>query len=236
MAALGSIFGNWPAPRHAAFVIVGLLAAAVSGTAGAGIDVLTHADNPTIAADTLVIRLTGPIAPPMARDLAAAWAAAGDGQARLLLDLDSPGGSLGEAEALVAAIAAIRTEAQVDTLVRHGALCASACIAIFVQGSDRAAGGASVWLFHGACRDPGSNVPSLALTDRYLDILREAGADDGFLCDLVAKGYVTAPGQLWLSGYELVHVHDAGIVTRLLEPWRAEPPRWPATAAPMGPH
>lgn len=223
--------------HRGAIVALGLLGAAIPGAALAGIDVLTDADNPTIAADSLVVRLTGPILSPMARDLAAAWQASGDGRARLLIDLDSPGGSLVEAEAIIAALAAIRTEARVDTLVRHGALCASACITVFVQGEDRAAGGASAWLFHGACRDPGSNVPSLALTERYLDILREAGVDDRFLCDLVAEGYVTTPGQLWLSGYELVHVHEAGIITRLLEPWRAEPPRSPpAAAAPIGPH
>jgi hypothetical protein len=222
--------------RCGAIVALGLLGAAIPLAAGAGVEVLTEADNPTIAADMLVVRLTGPMVPPMARDLAAAWQASGDGRRRLLLDLDSPGGSLGEAEAIISALAAIRAEARIDTLVRHGALCASACIAVFVQGEDRAAGGASAWLFHGACRDPASNVPSLALTERYLAILRAAGVDDRFLCDLVAEGYVTTPGQLWLSGYELVHVHDAGIITRLLEPWRAEPPRDPPTGGPTGPH
>lgn len=233
---MGSRIGMRRRSHRGAIVALGLLASAIPGPAGAGIEILTEADNPTIAADTVVLRVTGPIVPPMARDLAAAWEAAGDGRDRLLLDLDSPGGSLGEAEAIIAALAAIRTEARVDSLVRHGALCASACIAVFVQGEDRAAGGASAWLFHGACRDPASNVPSLALTERYLAILREAGVDDRFLCDLVAEGYVTTPGQLWLSGYELVHVHHAGIITRLLEPWRAEPPRVPPSGGPTEPH
>jgi len=196
---------------------------------------LTSAGNPTIAADTVVLRLTGKIEPPMARELAAMWPDRAPQHRRLLIDLDSPGGSLAETEALVSAIAGIRAEGRVDTLVRHGALCASACVAIFVQGEDRAAGGASVWLFHGACRDPGSNVPSIALTERYLDILREAGVTESFLCTLAGEGYVTTPGKFWLSGYELYHVHNANVITRLLDPWRPETPTLPPTDPAIGP-
>lgn len=209
-------------------IMVGMLA----DSAGAGLEPLTDRENPSIPADTVVVRLTGMIEPPMAQELGAIWAGFSATRGRLLIDLDSTGGSLTETEALIAAIAAIREEARVDTLVRHGALCASACIAVFVQGEDRAAGGASVWLIHGACRDRGTNIPSLALTDRYLDMLRAAGVADAFLCELVEKGYVTTPGKLWLSGYELVHVHRANVITRLLEPWQSEPPRPPPIGAP----
>jgi hypothetical protein len=208
---------------------------AAAGPARAGLEVFTAVDNPTIAPDTLVVRLTGKIEPPMAEELSAIWAERGAGHGRLLTDLDSPGGSLAETEALVSALAAVRENARVDTLVRHGALCASACIAVFVQGEDRAAGGASVWLFHGACRDPATNVPSIALTDRYLAILRAAGVSEPFLCDLVSKGYVTTPGKYWLSGYELRHVYDANIVTRLLDPWRPEAPYVPEAEPGLAP-
>ncbi|MCB1501689.1 MAG: hypothetical protein KDK07_18205 [Bauldia sp.] len=197
----------------------------------AGIEPLTSAENPTIPSDTVVIRLTGMIEPPMAKELEAIWTGFSASHGRMLIDLDSPGGSFTETEALIDAIANIREGARVDTLVRHGAMCASACIAVFVQGEDRAAGGASVWLIHGACRDRATNVPSLALTDLYLDMLRDAGVSEAFLCELVAKGYVTTPGKLWISGYELVHVYHANIITRLLEPWRPEPP-WPPIGAP----
>lgn len=224
MVGMGSAVGRFAALPRGGRIALALIGLVMPATAGAAVEVLTQADNPTIAADTLVVRLTGPILPPIAESLAEAWRTH-EGHGRLLLDLDSPGGSLDEAEALVGVLAVIRAEARVDTLVRHGALCASSCIAVFVQGADRAAGGASAWLFHGACRDPASNVPSLALTHRYLEILRAAGVDEAFLCRLVTEGYVTSPGQFWLSGYELFHVYRAGIITRLLEPWRPEPPR-----------
>ncbi len=141
---------------------------------------------------------------------------------------------LAEAEALIEVIAAIRETAGVNTLVRHDATCASACIALFVQGTKRHAGGSSTWMFHGVCRDR-SNVPSLTQTDRFLDMLREAGVAPQFLRLLVEKGYVTTPGRLWTSGYELVHVFHAQIITDLLPSWRPERPRAPLSHSILGP-
>jgi hypothetical protein len=201
----------------------------------AGLEFSTSLDNPTIAADTVVLRITGEIEPPMAEELAAGWRELDSRYQHLLIDLDTPGGSLTETEALVSVIAGIRARARVDTLVRHGALCASACVALFVQGEDRAAGGASVWLFHGACREPGGNLPSIGLTDRYLDILRQAGVADSFLCTLANEGYVTTPGDFWLSGYELYHVYKANVITRLLSSWRPELPHLPPVDPWIGP-
>lgn len=207
---------------------------ALSAAANAGFDVLTSMENDTIAEDTVVLRFRGTIEAPMAADLGSIWSGLRPRYKRLLLDLDSPGGSLAETEKVVSVIADIRREARIDTLVRHGAMCASACVAIFVQGEDRAAGGASVWIFHGACQNH-SNVPSLGLTDRYLDILREAGVSSAFLCHLVEKGYLTSAGKLWLSGYELYHVQRANVITRLLEPWRPEAPEEGPIPPPIAP-
>lgn len=80
-----------------------------------------------------------------------------------------------------------------------------------------------MWLFHGVCPD-GSNVPSYAKTCQALDMLRTEGVAEAFLQMLTRKGYVTRPGALWASGYELFHVYESGLITRLLEPWQAEDP------------
>jgi hypothetical protein len=141
--------------------------------------VLTAADNPTIAADMLVLRLTGPMVPPTARDSAAARQAS---RAAPAPRPRQPGGSLVEAEAIIAALAAIRAEARVK-LVRHGALCASAPpVARARTGRRRGNAWSST-----APADQATNVPSLALTERYLAILRAAGVDERFLTDLVAR-------------------------------------------------
>ena len=215
--------------------VSGVLVLALAGSAHAGLTVVTGAENNTIAEDTVVIRLEGPIESPMETELRDIWSKLGQPYERLLLDLDSPGGNLQETEEIVEVLADIRRTTPIDTLVRHDATCASACVAIFVQGTQRFAGGSSTWLFHGACHER-SNVPALELTSRFLDILRDAGVAEDFLCHLVDQGYVTTPGKLWVSGYELVHTYHANIITRLLEPWRPEAPNVPQRDPLIGPH
>lgn len=187
----------------------------------ADIETFTTASNATIAPDMMVVRLSGEITPGTAQALAQALSRRTETIDRLLIDLESSGGDLQETERLVALLREVRQGAAIDTLVRQGAMCASACIAIFAQGERRSAGGASIWVFHGA-RFPGSGVPSIALTCRYLDLLREAGVNEAFLRLLVRQGYVVKPGALWVSGYELFHAYNAGLITRLLEPWVPE--------------
>ncbi|HHZ10349.1 MAG TPA: hypothetical protein GX405_16390 [Rhizobiales bacterium] len=196
--------------------------------AAADLSVLTADDNVTIPRELMVVRLTGEITPGTTEDLRRAWSSRGVEIGRLLLDLESIGGELIETEKIIAFIEGLRQSARVDTLVRHGAICASACVGIFAQGERRSAGGASVWVFHGVC-PPGSTIPSFAATCRGLDLLRKAGVKEEFLQMLLRDGYLSRPGALWLSGYELYRVHDAGLITRLLEAWQ---PDYPADIGP----
>lgn len=194
---------------------------APSRASGAELEVLTSAQNATIAPDLMVLRVTGEFTTGSAEGLRRAWSSRGPAIARLLIELDSIGGALGETEAFVAVIEEIRRSARVDTLVRQGATCASACVAVFAQGERRSAGGASAWLFHGASLN-GASVPSWRPTCRALDILRRAGVREGFLEMLLREGYFSRPGEFWASGYELFHVYRAGLITRLLPPWHAD--------------
>lgn len=204
-------------------VLAAALALSPHAAAGADLAVLTSADNATIPPELMVVRLTGEITAGTAEDLRRAWSSRGAGIGRLLLDLESVGGELAETERIIAFIEGLRPSARVDTLVRHGARCASACVGIFAHGERRSAGGASVWVFHGVC-PAGSNMPSFAATCRGLDLLRRAGVSEAFLQMLLREGYLSRPGALWLSGYELFHIHDAGLITRLLEPWQPDHP------------
>ena len=68
---------------------------------------------------------------------------------------------------------------------------------------------------------------SLPVVAPLVDLLRQAGVAADFLTRLVGEGYVTTPGKLWVSGYELVQVYRANIITDLLDPWRPEPPLGP---------
>jgi hypothetical protein len=55
--------------------------------------------------------------------------------------------------------------------------------------------------------------------------LRDAGVGNGFLDMLLEKGYLTSPGEYWLSGYELFNAPGANVITFLIDSWHPLPPR-----------
>lgn len=186
-----------------------------------GFAVMTHADDASIAEGLVVIRYKGVIEAPMAQQLADIWTGLRGRYRTVVLHLDSPGGVLDQAEEVIATLKAIRNEATLKTLVHQGERCLSACVPVFMQGQERIAGGATSWAFHGACRAY-SNVPVPQPTQRYVDLLREAGVAEEFLCHLADLGYLSRAGTYWTSGYELVNVHHANVITRLLNAWQPE--------------
>lgn len=175
----------------------------------------------------LAITYSGPIDFPMAENIADIWARIGDGHTSVILDLDSVGGELTHAEKVIAVLRDIRRETLLVTRVRQGRRCLSACVLVFVQGERRLAGGATAWMFHGPCPWY-TNSPAAGPTERYVTLLAERGVSMSFLCLLSRNGYLDRPGKFWASGYELIHVYDAGIITELIEPWEAEEPATPA--------
>lgn len=197
------------------------LGAALSGDAP-GVVVLGPDDAPSIAADAIVLHLTGPIDVRSAAALKAALDAVPATTRVVILRLDSSGGDNRSTDSVRARLAAASAAGlTVRTLVHQGDVCASACVLVFMAGTERYAGNASVWGFHGACL-PGSNVPDARSTARFLGDLRNAGISARFLDTMKLTGCLSEPGVWWLSGYELAEVYDAGIVTHLLPAWQPE--------------
>src|SRR5262245_41536266 len=97
---------------------------------------------------TLYIEWSGPIVAGMADDLRAALGKYGTTLNRVVLFLDSAGGQVEEGNRAIEALNEIKLRHQLITVVPHGKLCASMCIPIFLQGEDRLAARASVWIFH----------------------------------------------------------------------------------------
>lgn len=186
-----------------------------------GFEIFTPADDASIAHNNVLVRYTGPIASPMAENLADIWSDARGKFDTVTLDINSPGGELAHAEKVIGILKQIRAQAALNTLVRQGQFCLSACILVFMQGTERIAGNATSWMFHGPCR-AFTNAPTHVATERYLDLMREAGAPEDFLCALAEQGRLTSPGKYWLSGYELFHEHRANVITRLLGAWQSE--------------
>ena len=71
---------------------------------------------------------------------------------RVVLFLDSAGGRVDDGDRVIEALNEIKLRHQLITVVPHGKLCASMCIPIFLQGEDRLAARASLWIFHEAAQ------------------------------------------------------------------------------------
>ncbi len=198
-------------------------AADAAPTHRVGFQILTRADDRSIAAATIEIRYEGPIEFPMAENLADIWSEQGAQFSTVVLDLDSEGGELRHAETVAAVLREIRDSARLQTLVRLDHECLSACVLVYMQGEDRIAGNATAWMFHGPRRLE-TNVPSIDATLRYIGLLRDSGVSESFLALLTERDRLKQSGAFWMSGHELFQDHGANIITRLLDPWQPEEP------------
>lgn len=189
-----------------------------------GFRVLSAEDGVTTAKDLMIVEFRGAIEAPVADDLRAIWEAARSTArfSRIALRLDSPGGDDRQGQRLIDLLGEIRAEAHLTTIVGEGDLCASMCVAIFIQGDDRFASPASSWMFHGTSMRLG-NVPNPARTESHFDLFRARNIDSAFIDYLFDGEYVIRPGAYWLSGRELFD--QSNIITRLLPNWRPAPPR-----------
>jgi len=97
---------------------------------------------------TLVMSWHREIKLPMAKLMADAYAANEGKVRRIVIDLDSPGGSLDEGAAVIALIQRMKAQHEVDTRVTAGHACLSMCVPIFLQGEKRLAAPDTRWLFH----------------------------------------------------------------------------------------
>jgi len=107
---------------------------------------------------TLYIDLSGPIVASMADDVRAAQGKYGTALNRVVLFLDSAGGRVADGDRLIEVLNEIKLRHQLITVVPHGKLCASMCIPIFLQGEDRLAAPASIWLFHEAAQRQANGI------------------------------------------------------------------------------
>ncbi len=97
---------------------------------------------------TLIFKWRSPVQVPMARRYAEAyekWKGEGD---RIILDLHSPGGAVGEGEQVIRVIERMKRTHRVDTRVGRGYKCYSMCVPVFLTGEERYAGANALFMFH----------------------------------------------------------------------------------------
>lgn len=169
--------------------------------------------------DGLRLLWRGPVEAPMAARFEEAFAAHASAD-RFLIELDSPGGSLGEGRLVIAEIDKAKRQRAVDTRVRSGAYCLSMCVPIFLTGETRLAGRHARFMFH----EP--STYDVVTEER----VKRPGFEQRMASDWFFETYFNTPSidpewreklrkdwrgrDVWFTGAELV-AQQSGIVTAL---------------------
>src|SRR3954451_24572399 len=136
--------------------------------------------------DRSVLGGSGPVQEPMSERVAAAFDRYKADRRRLVLILNSPGGSIEHGRKVVAAIRA--RDGAIDTFVQKAGVCASMCVPIFLAGRERVADPEAYFMFHQVSLsfDGKDNTkrPTFSETEKalYSDIVKsvETRATDDF--------------------------------------------------------
>jgi ATP-dependent protease ClpP protease subunit len=218
--------------------ILGLLAGAVlfwaycqmpSGSGDvASRQILSVSEEP----DRIVLGWSGPVQEPMSERVAAALDRYRADRRRIVLILNSPGGSIEHGRRVVAAIRA--QGRAIDTLVRQAGVCASMCVPIFLAGDRRMADPDALFMFHQASLGSNANgstkpkeytASEKAIHSQAVKAIANQVTDDLFRSDMGIRGVNTAwlarmrgkisGRDVWMSGQQLVD-EGSGIVDRLV--------------------
>jgi hypothetical protein len=160
---------------------------------------------------TLYIDWSGPIVAGMADDLRAALGKYGTVSQRVVLFLDSAGGQVEEGDRVIEILNEIKLRHQLITVVPHGKLCASMCIPIFLQGEDRLAARASLWIFHEVAQQQanGQQRTDMAETWRlFRKYYAPAGVSMHWLKSIAP---MIKEADLWQTGGDLISA-KSGII------------------------
>jgi ATP-dependent protease ClpP protease subunit len=182
--------------------------------------------------DRIVLGWSGPVREPMSERVAAAFDRYKADRRRLVLILNSPGGSVEHGREVVAAIRA--RDHEIDTLVQKAGVCASMCVPIFLAGTRRMADPEAYLMFHqvslsSSARD---STKRQELTDseraflsRTVKTIEAHVTDEFFRSDIGIRGVNVkwlammrqkiAGRDVWMSGQQLVD-EGSGIVDSLV--------------------
>jgi ATP-dependent protease ClpP protease subunit len=170
---------DWSIPRFFTFAGGACLAAAVAVAVLtlllASADAAPREEQPAAGASlefnkedsTLYIDWSGPIVAGMADELRAALGQYGAVSQRVVLFLDSAGGQVEEGDRVIEVLNEIKRRHQLVTVVPHGKLCASMCVPIFLQGEDRLAARATIWIFHEAAQRQADGQPRTDMAETW---------------------------------------------------------------------
>jgi ATP-dependent protease ClpP protease subunit len=182
--------------------------------------------------DRVVLGWSGPVQEPMSERIAAALDRYKTDRRRLVLILNSPGGSIEQGRKVVGEIRA--RDRSIDTLVQKAGVCASMCVPIFLAGTERIADPEAYFMFHQASlsistkenikRQHFSDAESARLS-QAVKVIETQVTDDFFRNDIGIRGVSKvwlarmrekiSGRDIWMSGQQLVD-ERSGIIDRLI--------------------
>jgi ATP-dependent protease ClpP protease subunit len=182
--------------------------------------------------DRIVLGWSGPVQEPMSERVAAALDRYKADRRRLVLILNSPGGSIEHGRKVVSAIRA--RDRAIDTVVQKAGVCASMCVPIFLAGSRRIADPEAYFMFHEASlnnsapqktKRPEFSDSERVLFEQAVKVIAANATDELFHNDIGIRGVSAAwldgmrkkiPGRdVWMSGQQLVD-ERSGIIDSLI--------------------
>ena len=138
--------------------------------------------------NTVTMIWRGKVAAPMAAQIREAFERHRSQATRIVLTIDSGGGSVAEGERTIEVLRRIRETHHLTTVVAHGQKCGSMCVFIYLQGQERVGAMTSAWLFHEiTTKHPGSDKIVLnrplweQLVEKYF---RPAGVSEKWIGDM----------------------------------------------------
>jgi membrane-bound ClpP family serine protease len=182
--------------------------------------------------DRIVLGWSGPVQEPMSERVAAALDRYRADRRRLVLILNSPGGSIEHGRKVVTAIRA--RDRAIDTVVQKAGVCASMCVPIFLAGSKRIADPESYFMFHEASLNNSDPLKTKrhafsgsekVLVSQVVKTIEAHATDELFRNDIGIRGVSPvwldgmrqkiAGRDVWMSGQQLVD-ERSGIVDNLI--------------------
>jgi ATP-dependent protease ClpP protease subunit len=178
--------------------------------------------------DRIVLGWSGPVQEPMSERVTAAFERYKADRRRLVLILNSPGGSIEHGRQVVAAIGA--RDRAIDTVVQKAGVCASMCVPIFLAGGRRIADPEAYFMFHQVSLNitARENMKRHELNDAekaLFKTIETQATDDFFRSDIGIRGVnmgwlermreKISGRDVWMSAQQLVD-EGSGIVDSLL--------------------
>ncbi len=163
----------------------------------------------------LEIEWSGLIVAGVADELRTSVAKYGTALKRVVLFLDSAGGQVDEGDRVIAVLNEIKQGHRLATVVPHGKLCASMCIPIFLQGDDRFAARASLWIFHEASQPQANGSQRTDMTETWRLFRKYYGSAGVSMHWLKSIAPMIKGADLWQTGGDLIDA-KTGIIMHAL--------------------